>query len=137
MSNSVVIIGGGPAGLMAAEQILNAGIPVDLYDAMPTVGRKLLLAGIGGLNITHSEPFETFVTRYGAAQTGMTPLLQQFDNQALREWCHDLGIETFVGTSGRVFPERNESSSSIEGLVKSFKKTRFTTTYSSSLVRLD
>lgn len=80
MSNSVVIIGGGAAGLMAAEQILNAGIPVDLYDAMPTVGRKLLLAGIGGLNITHSEPFETFVTPLWCRSNMANPLLQQFDN---------------------------------------------------------
>ncbi|WP_020559460.1 NAD(P)/FAD-dependent oxidoreductase [Thiofilum flexile] len=105
MNNSVVIIGGGPAGLMAAEQILQAGFKVDLYDAMPTVGRKFLLAGIGGLNITHSEPLATFVTRYGASEAQLTPLLQQFDNQALRAWCQDLGIETFVGSSGRVFPK--------------------------------
>lgn len=105
LKNSVVIIGGGPAGLMAAEQILQAGFKVDLYDAMPTVGRKFLLAGIGGLNITHSEPLETFITRYGTSQAQLTPLLRAFDNQALRQWCHDLGITTFIGTSGRVFPQ--------------------------------
>jgi hypothetical protein len=89
---------------------------------MPTVGRKLLLAGIGGLNITHSEPFETFVTRYGAAQTWLTPLLQQFDNQALREWCHDLGIETFVGTSGRVFPKEMKAAPLLRAWLSRLKK---------------
>lgn len=122
MNESVVIIGGGPAGLMAAEQILNAGIPVDLYDAMPTVGRKFLLAGIGGLNITHSEPFETFVTRYGKAQEWITPILKQFDNQALQEWCHELGIETFVGTSGRVFPKEMKAAPLLRAWLSRLKK---------------
>ncbi len=100
----VAIIGGGPAGLMAAEVLSQAGIRVDLYDAMPSVGRKLLLAGIGGLNITHSEAYDAFWGRYGEAQPALQSALNQFTPEALRAWIHDLGIDTFVGTSGRVFP---------------------------------
>lgn len=102
---SVTVIGGGPAGLMAAEQILDAGYAVELYDAMPSVGRKFLLAGIGGLNITHSEPFAAFCHRYGAQQAQLEPLLATFGADELRQWCATLGINTFVGTSGRVFPK--------------------------------
>jgi hypothetical protein len=102
---SVIIIGGGPTGLMAAEQLTNAGFAVDLYDAMPTLGRKFLLAGIGGLNITHSEPFAAFCSRYAERQTELQPLLATFGADALRAWCAELGVETFVGTSGRVFPK--------------------------------
>jgi hypothetical protein len=101
----VIIIGGGPAGLMAAEQLTNAGYAVDLYDAMPTVGRKFLLAGIGGLNITHSEPFAAFCSRYAERQAPLQPLLARFGAEELRAWCAALGVETFVGTSGRVFPK--------------------------------
>ena len=101
----VAIIGGGPAGLMAAEVLSQAGISVDLYDAMPSVGRKLLLAGIGGLNITHSEDYKKFCDRYGAEQALLQPSLDQFTPEALRAWVHALGIDTFVGTSGRVFPK--------------------------------
>jgi uncharacterized flavoprotein (TIGR03862 family) len=101
----VAIVGGGPAGLMAAETLANAGIVVDLYDAMPSVGRKFLLAGRGGLNLTHSEPQEQFLARYTGRQTQMAPLLASFDAQALRDWAHGLGIDTFVGSSGRVFPK--------------------------------
>lgn len=100
----VVVIGGGPAGLMAAEVLSEAGIPVDLYDAMPSLGRKFLLAGIGGLNITHSEPQERFLKRYGTAQQTLDPLIRSFDAERLRAWVEELGIGTFVGSSGRVFP---------------------------------
>jgi uncharacterized flavoprotein (TIGR03862 family) len=100
----VAIIGGGPAGLMAAEVLAQGGVQVDLYDAMPSVGRKFLLAGVGGMNITHSEAKPAFISRYGARQHELTELLQDFDADALRAWIHDLGIDTFVGTSGRVFP---------------------------------
>lgn len=104
MSQTVVIIGGGPSGLMAAEVLSNAGTAVHLYDAMPTLGRKFLLAGKGGLNITHSEPIEPFLERYGSRRSQIEPLLAQFSPDDLREWVHGLGIETFVGSSGRVFP---------------------------------
>ncbi len=103
--HSVAIIGGGPAGLMAAEVLSQDGVHVDVYDAMPTVGRKFLMAGKGGMNITHSEPLESFLDRYGARREQIKPLLQDFSPDALREWVHGLGIETFVGSSGRVFPK--------------------------------
>ncbi|MDO9149815.1 MAG: TIGR03862 family flavoprotein [Methylotenera sp.] len=103
-SSKVAIIGGGPAGLMAAETLSLAGINVVLYDAMPTVGRKFLMAGKGGMNITHSEALTPFISRYGTRQTQIAPLLNAMSPQALREWIHGLGIETFVGSSGRVFP---------------------------------
>lgn len=100
----IVVIGGGPAGLMAAETIANAGWRVDLYDAMPSVGRKFLLAGKGGMNLTHAEDKSLFLTRYAARQKQLEPLLNNFDPQALRAWAAELGVATFVGSSGRVFP---------------------------------
>ncbi len=103
-AKSVAVIGGGPAGLRAAEVLIQGGVLVDLYDAMPSVGRKFLMAGKGGMNITHSEPMEPFLSRYGARRAQVKPLLDAFGPEALREWVHDLDIATFVGTSGRVFP---------------------------------
>ncbi len=103
-SRTAIVIGGGPTGLMAAEVLAGAGVKVDLFDAMPSVGRKFLLAGVGGMNITHSEPREPFLSRYGKRAQTLAPLIDAFDNQALCAWIHGLGIETFVGTSGRVFP---------------------------------
>jgi len=100
----IAIIGGGPAGLIAAEMVSRAGLPVHLYDAMPSVGRKFLLAGKGGLNLTHSEPYPDFLSRYGSRREKLAPLLDAFGPDALRAWAGELGIETFVGTSGRVFP---------------------------------
>ncbi len=100
----VAVIGGGPSGLMAAEVISAAGIGVDLYDGMPSVGRKFLLAGVGGMNITHSEAREAFLCRYGERREAIAALLAGFDADALRAWVHGLGIDTFVGSSGRVFP---------------------------------
>jgi hypothetical protein len=100
----VTIIGGGPAGLMAAEVLSQAGLRVDVYDGMPSVGRKFLLAGVGGMNITHSEAYPAFLSRYAERAPQMAPLLRAFGAQALCEWIHGLGIETFVGSSGRVFP---------------------------------
>ncbi|MEN5342605.1 TIGR03862 family flavoprotein [Achromobacter mucicolens] len=101
----VAIIGGGPAGLMAAEKLSEAGAQVDVFDAMPSVGRKFLMAGRGGLNLTHSEPAEPFLARYGDRATFVQPWLQKMGAAALREWAHALGIQTFVGSSGRVFPQ--------------------------------
>ncbi|WP_333991033.1 TIGR03862 family flavoprotein [Pseudomonas sp. S3(2024)] len=100
----VAIIGGGPAGLMAAEVLSQAGVRVDLYDGMPSVGRKFLLAGVGGMNITHSEPYPAFLARYAERAPQIAPLLRGFDADALCRWIHELGIETFIGSSGRVFP---------------------------------
>ena len=101
---SVVIIGGGPAGLMAAEAAVTAGAIVELYDTMPSVGRKFLLAGKGGLNLTHSDPMESFLSRYGTCRALIEPAIRSFPPAALRAWAHELGVETFVGTSGRIFP---------------------------------
>ena len=101
----VAIVGGGPAGLMAAETLALAGVAVDLYDAMPSVGRKFLLAGRGGLNITHSEAFEAFASRYGSRRAQIEPMIRAFGPQTLRDWVEALGVSTFVGSSGRVFPD--------------------------------
>jgi uncharacterized flavoprotein (TIGR03862 family) len=100
----VVVVGGGPAGLMAAEVLSRAGASVDLYDAMPSVGRKFLLAGKGGLNLTHSEMHDAFAARYGDRRREIEPMLRRFGATELREWAQGLGVATFVGTSGRVFP---------------------------------
>lgn len=100
----VAVMGGGPAGLMAAEVLSQAGIAVAVYDAMPSVGRKFLLAGVGGMNITHSEPAQAFVHRYAEQADWVGPWLERLGADALRQWIHELGIETFIGSSGRVFP---------------------------------
>lgn len=101
---NIVIIGGGPAGLMAAEAASAAGAQVDVYDAMASVGRKFLLAGKGGLNLTHSETSEKFLSRFGARRAQLEPLLASFGPDRLRSWARGLGIQTFAGSSGRVFP---------------------------------
>ncbi len=100
----VAVIGAGPAGLMAAETAARCGAAVTVYDRMPTVGRKFLLAGRGGLNITHSEPFEAFVGRYREAASALSPILRRWTPDDLRAWCAALGQPTSVGSSGRVFP---------------------------------
>ena len=100
----IAIIGGGPAGLMAAETAVAGGAQVELYDAMASVGRKFLLAGKGGLNLTHSESLDTFLTRYGSRRAQLAPTIQSFGPGEVREWAQRLGITTFVGTSGRIFP---------------------------------
>jgi uncharacterized flavoprotein (TIGR03862 family) len=100
----VAIIGGGPAGLAAAEELLAAGAEVRLFDSMPSLGRKFLMAGKSGLNLTHSEPFETVLTRFGTARPHLEAALRAFTPNELRQWAAMLGVETFVGSSGRVFP---------------------------------
>jgi uncharacterized flavoprotein (TIGR03862 family) len=100
----IAVIGGGPAGLMAAQAAANHGVRVELFDAMPSVGRKFLLAGRGGMNITHAEGYAAFVTRYGRQEHRLKPALDQFGPQQVRDWVHGLGVETFVGSSNRVFP---------------------------------
>jgi uncharacterized flavoprotein (TIGR03862 family) len=100
----IAIIGGGPAGLMAAEMLSMSGYAVTVYDGMPTVGRKFLLAGKSGLNITHSEDYQHFVTRFGTASHRLRDALDGFTPQDVRTWASGLGTETFTGTSGRVFP---------------------------------
>ncbi|MFS8035905.1 TIGR03862 family flavoprotein [Xanthobacter sp. AM11] len=100
----IAIVGAGPAGLSAAEVLAAAGARVAVYDRMPSVARKFLMAGRGGLNLTHSEPLPRFLTRYGAAAERLAPALEAFSPEALRHWAAELGEETFVGSSGRVFP---------------------------------
>jgi len=99
------IIGAGPAGLMAAEVLAQGGADVTVYDAMPTVGRKFLMAGRGGLNLTHSEPLDTFLTRYREAAPKLAAVIEAFPPDLLRAWCEELGQPTFVGSSGRIFPK--------------------------------
>ena len=101
---AAAIVGSGPSGLMAAEVLSQAGFAVDVYDAMASPGRKFLLAGRGGMNLTHSEPFDAFVARYGPARAALEPLLHEFGAAQVCAWVQGLGIATFVGTSGRVFP---------------------------------
>jgi uncharacterized flavoprotein (TIGR03862 family) len=104
-SRHVAVLGAGPAGLWAAEKLAISGAAVTVYDQMPTAGRKFMMAGRGGLNLTHSEPLETFTARYGTAAEWLAPVIEAFPPEALRKWCEDLGQKTFVGSSGRVFPE--------------------------------
>ena len=106
----VAVIGGGPAGLMAAEVLARAGTSVTVYERMPSAGRKFLMAGRGGLNLTHSEPLDAFLGRYGAAREGLAPLIEAFPPAALIGWAEGLGQPTFVGTSGRVFPKAMKAS---------------------------
>ncbi|CDZ68461.1 Flavoprotein, HI0933 family/uncharacterized flavoprotein, family [Neorhizobium galegae bv. orientalis] len=110
MTKQIAIIGGGPAGLMAAEVLSAAGHPVTVYEAMPTFGRKFLLAGKSGLNITHSEDFSKFAERFGSASARLCPALDAFTPDDVRAWALGLGTETFVGTSGRVFPKAMKAS---------------------------
>lgn len=110
MTKQIAIIGGGPAGLIAAEMLSGAGMAVTVYDHKPLLGRKFLMAGRGGLNITHSENLEIFLTRYGASAEHLTPAIRAFTPQALRDWCEELGEKTFIGSSGRIFPESFKAS---------------------------
>ena len=106
----IAIVGAGPAGLAAAEVLSAAGMRVALYDRMPSAARKFLMAGRGGLNLTHSEPADAFLARYGTAAERLAPALAAFPPQALRDWAAGLGEETFVGSSGRVFPKSFKAS---------------------------
>lgn len=109
-SKDIAIIGAGPAGLIAAERLAGAGHRVTIHERMPSPARKFLLAGRGGLNLTHSESLETFLPHYGAARDWLEPAIQVFPPQALRDWADGLGAESFVGTSGRVFPKAMKAS---------------------------
>ncbi len=110
MTPSVAVVGAGPAGLMAAETLARAGAKVTVFERMPSVGRKFLLAGRGGLNLTHSEAAPAFLARYGAAAPRLEPAIAAFPPEALRAWCEELGQPTFVGSSGRVFPRALKTS---------------------------
>ena len=102
---TAAIIGGGPSGLMAAEMLLNQGLSVDLYEAKPSVGRKFLMAGKSGLNLTHAESFDDFLKRFEKDQLKLAPFIRHLPPAAIRKWAEDLGIETFEGTSQRIFPK--------------------------------
>ena len=104
------VIGAGPAGLMAAETLAKGGAAVTVYDRMPTAGRKFLLAGRGGLNLTHSEPLQSFLTRYGTAETHLRAAVEAFSPDDVRAWAESLGQTTFIGTSGRIFPDAMKAS---------------------------
>lgn len=119
---TIAVIGGGPAGLMAAETLRAAGLQVDLYDAKGSVGRKFLIAGKGGMNLTHSDPFEVFVTRYAMRRNDVATWLRDFDADALRAWARGLGVETFVGTSGRVFPSDLKAAPLLRGWVRRLRE---------------
>src|SRR5436305_8438879 len=108
--SEVAVIGAGPAGLMAAEVLAAGGAKVTAYDAMPSAGRKFLMAGRGGLNLTHSEPLPQFLARYGAAEPHLRPAIEAFPPDALRAWSEQLGQPTFIGSSGRVFPQSFKAS---------------------------
>lgn len=117
----VAIIGGGPAGLMAAETARAAGLDVDLYEAKGSPGRKFLIAGKGGLNLTHSDPHELFVSRYRERASEVGRWLADFDAEALREWARGLGVDTYVGSSGRVFPLDRKAAPLLRGWVRRLK----------------
>ncbi len=110
MTQTVAVIGAGPAGLMAAEVAARAGALVTVFDQMPSAGRKLLMAGRGGLNLTHAEPLPLFLQRYGPARDWIAPFIHAFPPAALIDWCHGLGQPTFVGSSSRVFPKAMKAS---------------------------
>lgn len=120
--NKVAVIGGGPAGLMAADVLSKQNVSVDLYEAKPSVGRKFLVAGKGGLNITNGEPFESFVSRYGAKTAQIRSVLQAFGPNDVKEWCHGLGIETTVGASNRIFPKDLKAAPLLQQWVKRLKE---------------
>jgi uncharacterized flavoprotein (TIGR03862 family) len=121
-ARTIAVIGGGPAGLMAAETLRAAGLQVDLYDAKGSVGRKFLIAGKGGMNLTHSDPFDVFVTRYRERRDEVAAWLRDFDADALRAWARGLGVETFVGTSGRVFPTDLKAAPLLRGWVRRLRE---------------
>ena len=117
----LAVIGGGPAGLMAAEAARAAGVEVDLFEAKGSVGRKFLIAGKGGLNLTHSEPMPGFAGRYGARADEVAGWLRDFGPEALRDWAHGLGVDSYVGSSGRVFPMDRKAAPLLRGWVRRLK----------------
>lgn len=136
-AKKIIVVGAGPAGLMAAEVIRAAGHDVDVYDAKPTACRKFLLAGIGGLNITHSEPYAEFIQRYYEKSAWMEESIHSFNADHLRQWVHNLGIETFVGTSGRVFPKEMKAAPLLRSWLKRLREAGVRFHMKHKLVALD
>ncbi len=118
----VAVIGGGPAGLFAAQTLRATGLEVDLYEAKGSVGRKFLIAGKGGLNLTHSDPFDLFASRYREREDQVRGWLQGFDAQALRDWARAQGVDTYVGSSGRVFPRDRKAAPLLRGWVRRLRE---------------
>src|SRR5262249_12041721 len=119
----LAVVGGGPAGLMAAETARAAGIAVDVYEGKGSVGRKLLIAGKGGLNLTHSEDSARFLDRFGARKENVRPWLSGLGADAVREWARGLNVETIVGTSGRVFPADLKAAPLLRNWVRRLRET--------------
>lgn len=119
---TLAVIGAGPAGLMAAEAACGRGVPVHVYDRMPSAGRKFLMAGKGGLNLTHSEPLEALLARYGPRRDLLEPLIRAFGPEELREWARGLGVETFVGSSRRVFPTDMKAAPLLRGWLRRLRE---------------
>lgn len=117
----IVIIGAGPAGLMAADVLSTAGMRVDVYESKPSVGRKFLMAGKGGLNITHNEPIADFISRYDQSDW-LEPMIHAFDADAIRAWMAELGVDSFIGSSGRVFPTEMKAAPLLRRWLSSLKK---------------
>jgi predicted flavoprotein YhiN len=132
-NKQVAIIGAGPAGLMAAQVLSKAGVPVHVYDAMPSAGRKFLLAGIGGLNLSHSEPMELFLTRFYERNTALVPVLRMQAATQLVAWAKDLGVDTFVGSSGRIFPTDMKAAPLLHALAATPAQPRRAVPYAASL----
>lgn len=120
-SKHIVIVGAGPAGLMAADVLSAAGMGVDIFEAKPSVGRKFLMAGKGGLNITHSEPITDFIGRYDQGDW-LKPMIDEFDSSEIRTWMESLGVSSFIGTSGRVFPTEMKAAPLLRRWLSSLKK---------------
>ena len=117
-----IVVGAGPAGLMAAEALAEAGVQADVYDAMPSAGRKFLLAGRGGLNLTHAEPFDAFASRFGGRRAQVEPWLRIFGPEQLRAWAEGLGVSTFVGSSARVFPSEMKAAPLLRGWLQRLRR---------------
>jgi hypothetical protein len=120
-SQKIAIIGAGPAGLMAADVLSAAGMSVDIFESKPSVGRKFLMAGKGGLNITHSEPMEAFIRRYDQSEW-LKPMIEAFDPNTIRGWMEDLGVSSFIGSSGRIFPTEMKAAPLLRRWLSSLKK---------------